>query len=226
MKKLDKLPSEMARDYAIRAIRENIVSLDLKPGTAISENEIAGTLGLSRTPVREAIQELKKAYIVEIFPQKGCYVSLIDSNLVEEARFLRKVLDTAVIEKACDLATEEDIAQLEENVMLQEFYLNNAAANRIYELDNDFHRMIYSTAKKDMIYTLRFSIMIHFDRVRSLSMTTVKDMKIVNDHRQMLEAIKGKDKELAKQLVEKHLNRYQIDEAQIRASNPEYFKIE
>ncbi|NLG04727.1 MAG: GntR family transcriptional regulator [Clostridia bacterium] len=225
MKTLEKMPGETARDYAIREIRENIISLDLEPGTGISENEIAGALGLSRTPVREAIQELNKASIIEIFPQRGSYVSLIDPKLVEEARFLRKVLDTAVIEKACELAENTDIAKLEENVSLQEFYLQNAAAKRIYELDNEFHQMIYFAAKKDTLYSLRSTIMIHFDRVRSLSMTTVKDMKIVNDHRQMLEAIKNKDSELAKQLVDKHLNRYQIDEAEIRQTHPEYFKV-
>ena len=56
MKEIVKLPTETARDYALRAIRENIVSLDLEPGTGISENEIAGFLGVSRTTVREAIQ--------------------------------------------------------------------------------------------------------------------------------------------------------------------------
>lgn len=221
---LEKLPTETARDYAVRAIRENIISMDLAPGQGISENEIAGQLGLSRTPVREAIQELHKASIVEIFPQRGSYVSLIDPKYVEEARFLRRVLDTAVIEKACQEATAEDIANLEENVALQEFYLQNAAANRIYELDNAFHKMIYSMVKKDTIYAMRATIMIHFDRVRSLSMTTVKDMKIVCDHRQMLEAIKTNNVEQAKQLVEKHLGRYQIDEAAIRSSHPEFFK--
>lgn len=221
---IDKLPTETAREYAMRAIRENIISLDLAPGTGISENEIAGFLGISRTPVRESIQELSKASIIEIYPQRGSYVSLIDSQYVEEAVFLRRVLDTAVIEAACDMATEADIEKLEENVALQEFYLQNLSTEKIYMLDNEFHKMIYTAAKKETIHAMRSTIMIHFDRVRSLSMMTVKDTKIVNDHRMMLEAIKSKDKELAKQLVEKHLNRYRIDEAEIIEKHPEYFK--
>ena len=95
---------------------------------------------------------------------------------------------------------------------------------KIYALDNEFHRMIYAAAKKETIHTMRSNILIHFDRIRSLSMMTIKDTKIVNDHRMMLEAIKSKDKELAKQLVEKHLNRYRIDEAEIIEKHPEYFK--
>ena len=67
--------------------------------------------------------------------------------------------------------------------------------------------------------------MIHFDRVRSLSVFTVKDFKIVDEHRQMLEAIRARDKEKAVALVAKHLNRYEIDQKEIIKQRPEYFKL-
>ncbi len=224
MKEIAKLPAETARDYALRAIKDNIVSLDLEPGTGISENEISGFLGVSRTPVREAIQELSKAAVIEIYPQRGSYVALIDPKLVEESRFLRKVLDIAVIEEACDLATEADIARIEENVSLQEFYLQNGMTDKVFGLDDEFHKLIYSAAKKETLHAMRSNIMLHFDRVRTLSAKTVKDTKIVNDHRQMIEAVKNKDKETSRMLVEKHLSRYHIDETEIRAAYPQYFK--
>ena len=224
MKKIDRINSETAREYALRAITENIKSADLEPGQAISENEISAFLGVSRTPVRESIQELHKAALIEIYPQRGSYVSLINSQYVEEAVFLRKVLDIAVIEEACDMATEEDIKQLEENVALQEFYLEKDNTEKIFELDNEFHRMIYVTAKKETIHNMRQMIMIHFDRVRTLSMLTVKDKKIVGDHRIMLEAIKEKDKEKARAIVEKHLDRYRLDQEQLIKTFPQYFE--
>ena len=205
-------------------LKENIISLELKPGSSISENELARELGISRTPVREAIIDLNKALIVEIYPQRGSYIALIDGDLVEESRFMRKVLDTAVIELACAMATEEDISLLEDNVKLQEYYLQNVAADKILELDNEFHKMIFSITKKERIYAMKSTLMIHYDRVRTLSMVAVKDMKIVNDHRMMLEAIRNNDPVQASQLVEKHLNRYQIDETEIRKKYPEYFK--
>lgn len=224
MRKIDKLPSETAREYALRAIKENIISLDLEPGASISENEIANFLGVSRTPVRESIQELSKASVIEIYPQRGSYVALIDPDLVEEARFLRRVLDEAVIEEACRMTNNMDIIAMEENVSLQEFYLKSPAPEKIYVLDNEFHKLIYTAAKKETLHVMRSNIMLHFDRVRSLSMKAVKDTKIVSDHRQMLEAIKSKDTETARQLVDKHLDRYNIDEAEIRAQYPQYFK--
>ena len=215
---------ETARDYAFRILKSNIVSLELAPGTLISENEIAMELGLSRTPVREAIIDLAKASVIETFPQRGNFVALIDNKMVEESRFLRRVLDTAVIEVACESATEEDIRVMEENVQLQEFFLEKGNAEKIYELDNQFHKLIYSAAKKDIIYDMSSTLMLHFDRVRTLSVETVKDMKVVNDHRAMLEAIKTHSVETAVALVNKHLSRYQIDEHLIKEQYPEYFK--
>ena len=226
MKAVERYNSETAREYAMRAITENIISIDLEPGQLISENEIASFLGVSRTPVRESIQELNKAALIEIYPQRGSYVSLIDSKYVEEAVFLRKVLDIAVIEEACDLATEDDIALLEENVALQEFYLKSNNTKKIFELDNEFHRMIYVAAKKEMIHNMRRNVMIHFDRVRTLSMLAVKDTKIVADHGIMLRAIKNKDKNKAKEIVEKHLDRYRVDQEELLRTYPQYFAKE
>ena len=75
---------ETGREYVLRVLKENIVMLELEPGSRISENELAAELGISRTPVREALIELSKSKIVEIYPQKGSYVSLIDWEMVEE----------------------------------------------------------------------------------------------------------------------------------------------
>lgn len=220
----EKMSGETAREYAFRIIRNNIVSLELKPGSSISENELSKELGVSRTPIREAIIDLNNALIVEIYPQRRSYISLIDSDLVEESRFLREVLDTAVIELACDVATEADLTKLEENVKLQEFYLENFVPDKIMELDNDFHKTIFTITKKERIYAMKNTIMIHFDRVRTLSLVSVKDIKIVNDHRLMLEAIKNKDAVNAAALVKKHLSRYRIEEEEIREKYPTYFK--
>lgn len=224
MKNLTRNNGESARDYAFRVIKENIVSLEFVPGTFISENEIAKELGLSRTPVREAIIDLAKVSVIETIPQRGNLVTLIDTEMVEESRFLRQVLDRAVIEAACDIDDPEGIAKLEENVQLQEFYLEKEMGDKIFVLDNEFHEEIYSLAKKDRIFEMRSTMMIHFNRVRSLSVETVKDMKIVKDHREMLEAIKMKDKEWAASLVDKHMGRYQLDQEMIMKQYSEYFK--
>ena len=92
MRLTQRQPRETGRDYALRTIKDNIIHLELAPGSMVSENELAAAMGLSRTPVREALIELSKVKIVEIYPQKGSAVALIDYDLVAESRFMRKVL--------------------------------------------------------------------------------------------------------------------------------------
>ena len=71
----ERLPRESSRDYALRIIKDNIISLRLEPGSQISENELATEMGLSRTPVREALIELAKVKIIETYPQRKSVVS-------------------------------------------------------------------------------------------------------------------------------------------------------
>ena len=92
----DRMPGETAKAYAYREISENIINLKLKPGSLVSENELARALGVSRTPVREAIQELQKSQLIEVFPQRGSFVSGISFDAVEEAAFLRRTLEIAI----------------------------------------------------------------------------------------------------------------------------------
>ena len=224
MIKVEKLAGESTREYASRFLCTNIISLELKPGQFLSETELANEIGVSRTPLREALIDLNRAHVIETFPQKGSRVALIDPDLVEESRFIREVLDVSVVEIACEIATPEDIMNLEANVKLQEFYLENYVSDKLFELDNEFHKMIYTIAHKERTYSMKAGMMIHYDRMRALSLITVKDTKIVNDHRLIFEAIKNKDKEEAKRLIKKHLARYDIDKEEIKKAYPEYYK--
>lgn len=224
MQMVERKSGESARDYAFRAIKESIVSLKIIPGTMVSENELSLKLGLSRTPVREALIDLSKSQVVEIYPQKGVYISLIDPKLVEEDRFLRLVLESAIVKTACEVATEENLTALEENLILQEFYLKNPSPDKLLKLDDEFHELLFSICKKDRIYKLMNSMSIHFDRVRSLSLVAIKDIKIVGDHQAILTAIIGRDKEGGEAVMVKHLSRYKVDDEQLRAEYPRYYK--
>lgn len=205
-----KQPNETNREYAFRVISENIISLDIEPGSMIGEQEIANMLGLSRTPVHEAFLELSKSKILDILPQKGCLVSMIDSDLIREARFLRITVETALVEDACELAKEEDLRKLEENLELQEFYLSKDP-DKLLALDNEFHKMIYFICNKMQCYYMVSLMSLHFDRVRSLSLHSVKDLKIVSDHRAIFDAIKKKDPAAARAAFQKHMARFELD---------------
>ena len=84
MRLLARRMRETGREYALRNLKDNIIHLELKPGSMVSENELAAQMGLSRTPVREALMELSKVRLVDVYPQRGSAVALIDYDLVED----------------------------------------------------------------------------------------------------------------------------------------------
>lgn len=224
MKLSERLPRESGRDYALRNIKENIVSLELAPGSQISENELAAEMGLSRTPVREALIELSKVEILETHPQRRSTVSLIDYDLVEESRFMRYQMECAVAELVCVMAGPVDIERLNANIRLQSFYLDGTYTNELMALDNQFHGMLFEIAKKSRVFQLIQNLSIHFDRVRGLALSAEKDLKVVQDHQELVEFIRQRDGVAARELMGVHLNRYRIDAAEIRRIYPQYFK--
>lgn len=219
----EQLPRETARDYALRTLKENIVSLELAPGEQISENELADAMGISRTPVREALQELAKVRIVEIVPQKRSVVSRIEDALVEEAHFMRFHLESAVTKEVCELRTAEDILRLKENLALQRYYLENCLHARLHEKDDEFHMEFFSISHKLEIYELMKMLSIHFDRLRFLSTETLTYPEIVEEHEQLLSFVEQQDVDSATTLLRAHLNRYKLDAVTLRENHPDYF---
>lgn len=224
MQLMERRGKETAREYAFRIIKRKIVSLELEPGSMISENELAAIIGVSRTPVREALIELAKLRIVEIYPQKGSSISFINTELVDEVRMVRLVLEHAMVELACDHASAEDFILLEENIRLHEFYLQHQVVEKQLELDNQFHELLFSICNKEFTHELLDGMMAHFDRVRSLSLTAIKGSNVILDHKEILNAIKNKDKILSKELITNHLSRYKTDEVALKKQYPHYFK--
>lgn len=223
MKIKEKEERESNRDYALRIIRENIINLQLKPGSMISEQDLADELAISRTPVHEALQEISKTKIVEVYPQKGSLVSLIDMKLVNEARFVRATLEAAITEQAVQAATKEDIELLEENINLQEFYQKKQSTDKLMELDNTFHEMMYKIADKMQTYYMVRTMNIHYDRFRELRFQTSSSAPIVEEHKAILQAIIQKDSEKARDLVLAHLSKVNVDYEEIKKKYAGFF---
>ena len=220
----EQLPRETARDYALRTLKENIISLELAPGAAISENELADAMGISRTPVREALQELAKVRIVEIVPQKRSTVSYIEDALVEEAQFMRYHLETAVTAEVCLSHSAEDLSRLKESLALQRYCLESGLYARLYEQDDAFHREFYAIAHKPEVYELMKMLSIHFDRLRFLSAETQTFPEIVEEHEALLSCVEQKDAPRAVAVLQAHLSRYKLDAVELREKHPDYFK--
>lgn len=225
MKLHAKQSGETAKEYAYRILKENIITLELEPGSTLNDVEISQMIGISRTPVREAIIKLKEeSGIIEIFPQRGMRIALIDTEVIQEVRFLRMTLEKAVVELACDMAIEEDFLWFDENLKLQEFYLANHMVQKLLELDNALHKKFFTICNKNLIYHMSQGLSIHYDRVRNMEANTIRDSRTLEDHKHLVMAVRDKNKELAKEIMEEHLDRWLLNEKTLRREYPQYFK--
>ncbi len=204
-------PREKAREFALRALRENIISLDLAPGCKVSENELASQLGLSRTPVREALIELANYGIVEIFPQNGVFISKINDDRIEESRFMRLALELQAVREACDRATPEFLREMEETVGIQKMYLESRNVKMLLKMDDHFHSLAFALGGKMLTYALMRQMAVHFDRVRHLSLEMVENLRIIDDHKTIIKAIREGDRDRAGEAMAEHLSRYKTD---------------
>lgn len=179
MKIEKKLPGENARMYAHRIILDNIINLELPPGSAISENDLSVSLNLSRTPVREALIEMTRLDLVKIYPQKGSFVSKIDYDLIEESKFIRLSLELAALRLLCEQGIPADVLTLfHKNLEAQRRYVQNPGVyNTMLELDNEFHKLIFQAVNKQRTYEFIRTQMVHFDRLRVLAYRMLKTEK-------------------------------------------------
>ncbi|MEG0012878.1 MAG: GntR family transcriptional regulator [Cellulosilyticaceae bacterium] len=221
---LEKEKQELAREYAIRVLRHNIINMILYPGQTLNENEIAEAISVSRTPVREAIITLAKEGIIEIYPQKGTCVAPIDLETINEARFLRETVELALCEEVTKYISEEEILKLEEVIRLQEFYASKREIVKLLESDNKFHYLLFEISHKLRTYKALEGLMGHFQRIRMLSLNNINSENIIIEHKTIVEAIKTKDPKLAKEVMHGHLSRVLQDQEVLKEQYSQYFK--
>lgn len=166
-------PDETNSDYAYRLIRRNIMNLYLKPGAVLNEAELSDQLGMSRTPIREALILLKNEGLVDIMPQRGSRVSHISLSLVREGYFMRRILETAIIREIAGALSSEQTAALKANLELQRQELAryvDKLSDDFFDLDDDMHRMLYEFSNRNHIWSALHGVNSHYDRVRYLSL--------------------------------------------------------
>ncbi len=206
-------------------LREEIINLYLEPGTSISEKELSEKYKVSRTPVREALVRLAQEGLVQIYPQKGTIVSLIDLSAVEEERFLREHLERAVVKEACMEFPKENILALEMNLKFQKMYIENNNYKKLFNTDEEFHKIIFEGCSKKRIWNSINDGSTEFQRIRVLRLTVNSSWdNIYLQHKEIFNAIKNKNPDMAEEFMKKHLNMVIFDKTQVRESYPNYFK--
>lgn len=162
-----KKEKENNSEYAYRILYDNIMTLHLPPGTILNEGELSELLGVSRTPVHEAIIKLKSEHLVKVFPQRASKVSLIDLELLKEGVFLRSTVEPAILKIIAGQINSSGLKPLKENLEKQEAAIGlEDSIDTFFKLDDEFHRIIYNIANKSKTWSSVKSVSTHYDRVR------------------------------------------------------------
>ena len=202
----EKAPNETVREYAYRVLYENIMSLKLPPGTAMSEQELSGILHVSRTPVREALRQLDLEGLVEIAPNRGAKVIGISRKDVEDIYHMRARLEGLAARKAAENIKEEELAELEEVILLSEFHVKKPESAQMVRLDGRFHEIMYRASGSRMLEHVLTDFLHYVKMARSHSVKTEhRAQESVKEHKRILEAIRQRDGDLAEQLANEHI---------------------
>lgn len=210
------------RDKTLDLLRRRIISLELPPGEALSENELAQELGVSRTPVRESLILLREEGLIQVFPQIGSFVSLVDIDRVAQAQFIREAIECASL---ADIKIDSDAASgLRENLQAQRDAEVAGDVETFFQLDEDFHRELLQLAGHGAAWNAVNSAKAHLDRARRLSLIDSGHVgALIEEHTAVVDALIEQDRVAADLSLKLHLRGVFKDIEQIQQTSPELF---
>ncbi len=210
------------RVYA--SLKEAILDLSLKPGAILRKGEVCEALGVSRSPVSEAVARLAAEALVDVVPQAGTFVARLSMEEVREGAFLREALELAAAELVARTATDDQIAQLRRNLRLQEVSVAHADIDGFYAADAQFHELILSFTGHRRLPQLSRTAWVHVDRARRLLLPTPgRVQETLEEHRAILTALETRDPEAARAATRAHLRQLVIRLERLVEQRPDLF---
>ena len=207
------------------SLRKNIVNLNLKPGEALNVKAIAEKLGVSRTPVRDAFINLEQEGLVDVFPQRGTSVSLIDLKRVDEEKFIRESLEEKAMELFMRAPSSAVLAQLAGNIRMQKECERRDDCLEFLELDDQFHGAVFRAVGKELSWSLIQNMSGHYRRVRLMSLWDSGVLSgVVTQHEAILKSMEASDAAGVMAALGGHFSKICYDERNLMRAYPDYFK--
>ncbi len=221
----DRAAGTRPRERIYVSLRDAIVSTEFHPGQRLSETDLAARLGVSRTPIREALVRLRDDRLVEIVPQLGTYVARISHTAVADAQFVRESLECAAVRIAAEKADSEDVAALRAIVERQREAFRASDVARFYVFDDELHRSLSELSGHGIAWSLAQRASGHLNRIRRLSMTMPAYIdEMIEEHVLVIDAVAAGEPERAETALRAHLQMVVSGLPDIERSHPEYFE--
>lgn len=196
------------RGRVFNFIREGILSGRYAENEELKENAIGDKLGVSRTPVREALRQLELEGLVNIVPNKGAYVTGISAKDAHDIYVIRSYLEGLCARWACENVTKEQLDAMDEVIVLSEYHAQKGHYEQIVELDSKFHKLIYE-AGGSKILEHELSVFHHYvERIRKITLSMEeRALRSNEEHTAIRNAIRERNGELAEKLAHEHIIR-------------------
>ena len=194
------------RGRVFHKLRDDILNGKYKENEELKEVAIGEEMGVSRTPVREALRQLELEGLVQIIPNRGAFVTGIQAKDVRDIYMIRSRLEGLCARWACEKITKEQMESMEENVYLAEFHASKGNMEQMAELDNNFHRTLYAACDSKMLEHLLIDYHQYVLRIRKKTLSTPERAKASNiEHHGIMEAIRAGNADLAEELAAQHM---------------------
>jgi len=190
------------------ALRAAIVRGRLPPGTALSEAAISTTLGISRTPAREALALLADEQLVLIYPQVKTVVAPVRRSLIDEGRFVRSTLECSSHAELVRMVTQQQLDSLAALVAMQRKAAAKGDVEAFFKLDEEMHRSMFEFAGREHVWTMLQGVKRHFDRVRWLLLERVAyhARRAQEEHEAIVDRLFARDAAGLTEAVSHHIN--------------------
>ncbi|WP_159501193.1 GntR family transcriptional regulator [Microbacterium sp. 18062] len=212
-----------ARDTVQRVLRERIVASELRPGAPLDEKSIAAELGVSRTPVREAIIRLGDEGLVRVYPRMGTFVTRISLERVSTSQFVREAIETASYREAAGRVEAGQRVVIDEILRAQRDAVVAGDTHEFLALDDEFHRTLMSVSGREAAWAQVSAAKVHMDRARTLSLPLPAVLeRLLEEHTRIADGLSADD-DSGLDALRHHLRAVFRDIGAIRAEHPDYF---
>jgi GntR family transcriptional regulator, rspAB operon transcriptional repressor len=213
------------KEEIMKTLKNEILTLELKPGTILSETALSERYQISRTPLRDVLKQLSLESYTDIYPKKGNLVSYIDLESVEQIIYLRSVLEKEIIKYLSTHLALKGIHDLKEILDKQKALIpQDDAAGHFLALDDEFHRLLFKFAGREFLWNLIQQSNVHYVRYRRLHMLRKEKLEAIHkEHQSILEYMMNKELDLIDDLIHHHL-REDINTLYLQENFSDYIK--
>lgn len=223
---LDRFEGPLSRRVYL-SLREAILSLQYQPGEPLRKREICAELGVSRSPVSEAVARLAAEGLVRVVPQAGTYVSKLSMAEIREGAFLREALELAAVDELAPRIGEAQLAQLRRNLRVQQADVEHGDFPAFYQMDAAFHAMIMDFTGFPRLAQLADTLWVQVNRARQLVLPRpgrVQDT--LAEHQAILAALEARDPQAARESMRHHLRQLITYLEPLEKTHPHFFETD